>query len=102
MLFAAIWEHYRDKFFEVLVPGGHDTLTSFWQAVSGGEHFLSHELVSTMSWDQLSWCIPLAIHGDGTPGMGVGKAWSKNVDTWSWQSCVVRGALRMSMHWIHT
>ena len=36
MVFAALWEHHRDKFFEVLVPGGHATLESFWQVVSGG------------------------------------------------------------------
>ena len=35
-----------------------------------------------------SKCIPLILYGDGTPGMGVGKAWSKMVDMWSWASVV--------------
>ena len=41
--------------------------------------------------DMREKCIPLAIHGDGTPVTGVGKAWSKQYDVWSW--CSLLGQL---------
>eukprot|EP00969_Alexandrium_andersonii_P195699 8645728-Alexandrium_andersonii.AAC.1 len=36
-------------------------------------------------------CIPLALHGDGVPVSGVGKAWSKSLDVYSWCSLLGKG-----------
>jgi len=33
--------------------------------------------------------LPLAIHGDGFPCAGVGKAWSSVMDAWQWGSLLV-------------
>lgn len=35
--------------------------------------------------------VPLALHGDGTPVAGIGKAWSRMLDIFSWTSLVAVG-----------
>jgi len=44
--------------------------------------------------------VPLSLHGDGTPGMGVGKAWSKMIDVWSWTSLLCKGNSQLTMFFI--
>ena len=60
----------------------------------GGAHFASHYL-NGASDVVLSRTIPFAIHGDGTPIQGIGKAWSKMVDVWSWQSLLCRSSTNL-------
>ena len=43
------------------------------------------------------WCIPVSLHGDGTPAMGGGKSWSKMIDIWSWSSLLVATKNQLSM-----
>ena len=52
--------------------------------------------------DYSSKCIPIALHGDGVPVTGVGKAWSKSVEIYSWSSCLSGGNIVLSnfMVWL--
>ena len=47
--------------------------------------------------DHRAKCIPLSLHGDGTPAMGVGKAWGKLIDIWSWSSLLVTGRSNLTI-----
>ena len=51
----------------------------------GSPQFLQHQL-SRLGVDKM---VPLTLHGDGTPSAGVGKAWGKVVDCFSWASILV-------------
>ena len=39
--------------------------------------------------------IPLAIHGDGFPCMGIGKSWGNQMDSWEWGSMLVNAKSRL-------
>ena len=56
----------------------------------GGKAFAAHYL-SKATDSVLQYTVPISLHGDGTPVSGIGKAWSKSVDIWSWTSLVARG-----------
>lgn len=36
--------------------------------------------------DHAKKCVPVVIHGDGFPCMGIGKSWGKVMDSWQWSS----------------
>ena len=66
----------------------------FAHTPEGGAHFKSHYL--RFSTDTvLARTIPFAIHGDGTPIQGIGKAWAKQVEVWSWQSLLSRSSTNL-------
>ena len=65
----------------------------------GGAHFLSHPV--RLLKDYASKCVPLQVHGDGTPAMGIGKAWGKSIDAWSWSSCLVAAESQLSIFLIY-
>ena len=50
----------------------------FWESVNGTTQFLTHPVRLRPIFR--SHCIPLSIHGDGTPVVGIGKAWGKLLD----------------------
>ena len=40
----------------------------------------NHPIKKVKEW--FKYCVPLAIHGDGTPSHAAGKAWAKIIDVW--------------------
>ena len=87
-LFAAIYHCYKQVWVHRICPSG-ERLAEFWDAVKDGAQFASHPVRLRKKFQQ--YCIPLSIHGDGTPVVGIGKAWGKLMDIWSWQSLLVAG-----------
>ena len=63
-------------------------------SLQGGVHFQNHPV--RLRTDYLSKCIPLTLHGDGPPCMGLGKAWGKMIDIWSWSSMLVLGSSNLT------
>jgi hypothetical protein len=63
---------------------GLNVLLPCTPAQSGGAHFLSHPVRLIEGFADMF--IPIAIHGDGFPCMGVGKSWGKVMDAWQWSS----------------
>jgi len=61
----------------------------FWNAVRGSQHFASHPVRHRAGFED--HCIPLKIHGDGTPVTGLGKGWGKLVDIFSVSSLLICG-----------
>jgi hypothetical protein len=43
--------------------------------------------------------LPLSLHGDGVPVTGVGKSWSKGVESYSWASSLSEGTKTLK-HWL--
>ena len=87
-LFAAIWNHYPSMF-EAVLYGSEQICRRFWMGVRDGLHFRNHP-VRNRSGHETN-CVPLGLHGDGTPVEGIGKAWSKMVDCFSISSVLVIG-----------
>jgi len=87
-LFAAIYEHYP-LMWEKIIYGSRGTCQKFWAAVRGSPHFASHPVRHRAGFEEK--CIPLKIHGDGTPVTGLGKGWGKMVDIFSVSSLLICG-----------
>ena len=62
---------------------------NFWKAVKGSDQFASHPVRFRCGFED--HCIPLKIHGDGTPVTGIGKGWGKMVDIFSVSSLLICG-----------
>jgi len=87
-LFSAIYEHYP-LMWEKIIYGSRLTCMKFWNAVQGSPHFASHPVRFRVGFEER--CIPLKIHGDGTPVTGLGKGWGKLVDIFSVSSLLICG-----------
>ena len=87
-LFAAIYHCYKKAWVNRICPS-RARVEKFWESVNGTIQFLTHPVRLRPNFR--SQCIPLSIHGDGTPVVGIGKAWGKLLDIWSWQSLLVAG-----------
>ena len=87
-LFAAIYHCYKKAWVNRICPS-RARVEKFWESVNGTTQFLTHPVRLRPNFR--SHCIPLSIHGDGTPVVGIGKAWGKLLDIWSWQSLLVSG-----------
>ena len=59
----------------------------FWDAVKGSPQFAAHKVRFRHGFQEK--CIPLKIHGDGTPVTGLGKGWGKLVDIFSVSSLLI-------------
>ena len=60
-------------------------LAIYNRSFPGGLHFQTHPVAGRRD---RNWIVPLFLHGDGTPCMGVGKAWGVMMDFWHWGSMV--------------
>ena len=87
-LISGIYHHYPDMF-RTLLYGSEAVCRKFWNSVRGGAHFLSHPVRTRLN--HATKCIPLRLHGDGTPVTGLGKAWGKMMDCYSISSLLVSG-----------
>ena len=85
-LFSAIYTHYPDMWAKIVYPG-KITCGKFWSAVQGSPQFASHPVRHRADFSEK--CIPLKIHGDGTPVTGLGKGWGKMVDIFSVSSLLI-------------
>ena len=88
-MFAAIFKHYPEQFRQRILP---DTtrLHEFWDEMQSHPQMLGHPVQERT--DYKNKCIPISLHGDGVPVAGVGKAWHKSMDAWSWCSLLGTGS----------
>ena len=82
-LFSSMYTHYHDAFMRRFVVS-QATIKQFWEAVSHTTQYKEHPV--RLRKNHKSRCIPLVLHTDGVPVSGIGKAWSKLVDLYSWGS----------------
>ena len=87
-LFSSVYHCYKKAWVNRICPS-RARVEKFWESVNGTVQFMTHPVRLRPNFR--SHCIPLSIHGDGTPVVGIGKAWGKLLDIWSWQSLLVSG-----------
>ena len=85
-LFANLFHNYGAVFEQIVVPNRR-ALTEFWSLQRNHPAFESHPLVGAPGFDP-SHTIPISLHGDGTPVVGIGKIWSRQLTTFTWTSMV--------------
>ena len=93
-LFACLYQNHRDIFLESFLGGKEKNISEFWKAMADHPSYSSHPLKERA--DHQTRCIPFALHGDGVPVAGVGKAWSKSVEALSMSSMIGRGPTIMT------
>ena len=84
-LFAALFHAYPSIWRTSIMPNV-ERLEQFWEQNSGHPAFQESEIRHIRQYHQL--VIPLSLHGDGVPVVGVGKAWSQVMTTFSWRSLI--------------
>ncbi len=88
-LFSAMYHHYPGAFRDKLV-GPPDALQSFWRAMQETPRLRSHPVRDRP--DYMEKCVPISCHGDGTPTVGLGKAWGKLMNIFGWSSLLAHGS----------
>lgn len=96
-LFSAIYHSYPGAWKESILP---DTgrIPEFWQGVRSHPQLEGHPLLKRQNYQNL--CIPIGIHGDGVPIVGLGKGWVKMALVFSWCSLLCLGNTLSSQFYI--
>lgn len=98
-LFAAIFAHHPKVFNDRLLGGNGGNLGHFWASMQGNPAYATHPVRDRAGHQ--SKAVPLSLHGDGVPVVGVGKAWSKSMDVYSWASMLSTGRTAENMFLIY-
>lgn len=89
IVFATLYHDHIAAWRQLMVPS-QDELRRFWGEISHTPQYQGHPV--RLRDDHESFGVPLTVHGDGTPVTGLGKAWGKMMNAWSWSSFVVSGS----------
>lgn len=81
--FHFLYNNYFEQWKQLICPGVAE-LQKFWSVVSKHPTMVSHPVQNEEGW--MSKCIPITLHGDGTPITGRGKTWSKQATIFSMRS----------------
>ena len=89
-----LFHNCRARFDSLLLGEDADatTLPKFWSTVVTRKdpRIIRHPMCKKKDWQHLM--IPIMLHGDAVPAVGVGKSHSKSFDTYSWQSLFAQGS----------
>ena len=93
LLFAQLYNQYPDLFMKRIVGGTVSNIASFWKSQSKHPSFANHPMRThhRLKGNYTEKAIPIALHGGGVATTAVGKSYSKSVEGYSWQSCLVMG-----------
>ena len=84
--FAALYEHYPARW--AAIAGEDNERADFWQAAAARADFANGQICQVPDYRQKM--IPLLLHGDGVPVVGVGRPDTKSLDVYSWESLLCR------------
>lgn len=70
-------------------PGAPGRIEAFWRAMVGTPLFQNHPVQHREGFRNLA--IPISLHTDAVPVVGVGKSWQKSMDCYSWSSLLGSG-----------
>lgn len=93
-VFGLMYETRPDEFKQKFL-GEVGALERFWGALAGGPLVEDIPQCRGRGWQRR--LIPLGLHGDATPVAGIGKAWGKLLDAYSFTSLVCTGATKDMM-----
>ena len=85
-LFAALYHNHRDAFTKRMLGGDPANIAKWWTAMHNHPGYVAHPLKDRAN--HMQKCVPLALHGDGVPVTGVGKAWGKSAEGYGWSSMI--------------
>ena len=80
IVFSNIYHHYKDAWRKHIVQGT-ESIELFWQPMR------NHPIMPIVQQREggfMTSLIPLSMHGDDVPTVGVGKAWQKLITVFSW------------------
>ncbi len=95
--FATLYSEHQNVFKKILLGGSNTSCEDFWRSVSDWPAYKYHS-VASFSADELKMTVPLALHGDGSPTIGVGKSWAMSTDNWSLTSLLAVGPTLTHYH----
>ena len=94
-VFSSLYHQYPGYWEASFLPGGTPALQKFWK------HFAQHPCMADGTLgdkpDFRTTCLPLALHGDAVPTVGLGKVWAKLLQTFSWHCMLCRGGSKASL-----
>ena len=93
-IFSCLYHEYKETWKQIILPSSAK-LKEFWELQT------SHPAYSTMASvaDFDKKMVPIAFHGDGTPVIGIGKIWSRQLTIFSMNSLLGLGSTKqMQVH----
>ena len=98
-MFSCIYHMYQETWTRSVVPAV-EQLELFWENAVKHPLMQGHPVLTRPSWRK--FCVPLGLHGDGVPVVGIGKVWSKMLDVFSWYSLIGTGNTRSKLFYTHS
>ena len=92
LVFSQIYHCYKSAWDTIICPS-QDQLKTFWKLQKKHPAYPGHPVLGGNP-QFATKLVPLALHGDGTPVLGIGKVWSRQLTTWSWNSLLGMGSTK--------
>lgn len=96
--FSKMYHMYPNQWKTRMVPTD-ESINMFWSQMEGHPLLVDHPMKERDNWWELA--VPYSIHIDGVPCVGVGKAWGKTMELFSWCSCLVLGSSMATFLYIY-
>ena len=96
-VFSAIYHKYPQTWQKTMVPS-QAHLERFWTVTDGHPTLVNSPLKECPSYKTKT--VPILLHGDGVPIVGIGKGWSKIATVFSWASMLTSSGTKESMKFI--
>ena len=96
--FGHIFNKQKHVWDENILGGSADRLEEFWNGVElrGDPRLHNHPMVLREGWKRHA--VPIAIHADAVPCVSIGRAGTKSLDVFSWQSVIGKGGTEDVKH----
>ena len=94
-MFAALYNQHGTYWKRHFLPGGEGELVAFWNNFDSHPAMSDEVIRSKPNYKKT--CIPVAIHGDSVPCVGVGKVWSKLMQVFSWPGVLCQGGSKATL-----
>jgi hypothetical protein len=85
-----------------MLGGRPDIVKTFWEGVVERRdgRLRLHPMARRVDWAALA--VPIALHGDAVPVLAVGKAGTKSLDVFSWQSVLAQGTTLQVKNYVYS
>lgn len=90
-IFSSLFHEYPDAFRAYMAPSS-EAISEWWAAVDGSQQFREHPCRERPTLRTRG--VPLSLHGDGVPIVGVGTSASKSMDVISFTSLLATAATK--------
>ena len=89
VIFSNVYHNYKDAWKKRFVPSV-ERLKEFWEQMEGSPLLAGHPI--RLKRDFRIFGVPISLHQDGVPVVGVGKPWGKTLDIFSFCSLLGTGS----------